>query len=152
MLGKLRVRLSCLAPNTPIAADLPLLSDRKRGAQRVGTAGLELHVSYPGGVPDLVKSYLAPGLPDAAYGAGADAGPAQAAMASETRRIVLRWLDTASPPIPTALALALLDTERSEAPLESLMKMVAAMPWEGSAGLPCRRCLPGSVHHAWPVA
>lgn len=36
----------------------------------------------------------------------------QASMERETRRIVLRWLAGANPPIDGPLALAVLDTER----------------------------------------
>ena len=45
MLGKLRVRLSCVRPGQPISAELPLLSERARGAQRVGALSLSLQVT-----------------------------------------------------------------------------------------------------------
>lgn len=44
MVGKLRIRLSCVAPNQTIATTLPLLCERKKGAQQVGTAGVTLQV------------------------------------------------------------------------------------------------------------
>ncbi len=47
MVGKLRVRLSCVQPNQPVTAMLPLLSERKKGAQQVGTAEMTLQVRSP---------------------------------------------------------------------------------------------------------
>lgn len=115
MVGKLRLRLSTLAPNQPVTATLPLLSERKKGAQQVGTAELSVRVEY-GSTKALLRSYLRPHLPEAAYGAGVAEAGAQGAMAAETRRIVLRWLDAANPAIPRPVALAVLDTERCAAP------------------------------------
>lgn len=47
VVGKLRVRLSCLRPNTPLSADLVLLGERARGAHEAGTVKLSLETSYP---------------------------------------------------------------------------------------------------------
>jgi hypothetical protein len=44
LVGKLRVRLSCIQPNQAVTATLPLLSERKKGAQQVGTAVLTVQV------------------------------------------------------------------------------------------------------------
>lgn len=44
--GKLRVRLSCLWPNTQHSASLPLLGDRAKGAQVVGAVSLSLQACY----------------------------------------------------------------------------------------------------------
>lgn len=46
VVGKLRVRLSCLWPNTQHSASLPLLGDRAKGAQVVGAVSLSLQACY----------------------------------------------------------------------------------------------------------
>lgn len=46
VVGKLRVRLSCLRPNEQLASELPLVSERSRGARLAGTVRLTLQVSY----------------------------------------------------------------------------------------------------------
>ena len=46
MVGKLRVRLSCLRPNAALSADLPLLGERAKGAHKVGSVALTLQASY----------------------------------------------------------------------------------------------------------
>jgi len=46
VVGKLRVRLSCLWPNTHHSASLPLLGDRAKGAQVVGAVSLSLQACY----------------------------------------------------------------------------------------------------------
>lgn len=158
MVGKLRVRLSCLWPNTPLSAELPLLGERSKGAQVVGAVRLSLQANYAstvgappclaaagcrGGVrlpascqrvqgvailqcslpspshpalpvlqKALVKGYTAPALPKAAYTHGVDDRAHQQVMARESRRIVMRWLDSANPAIGAPLALTVLDAER----------------------------------------
>ncbi|PSC71573.1 pollen-specific SF21-like [Micractinium conductrix] len=111
LVGKLRVRLSCLAPNAEARAELPLLSERDKGARTVGSVELSLQASYSG-AKALVRAYTAPPLPAPAYLHGVQERSAQASMERETRRIVLRWLAGANPPIDGPLALAVLDTER----------------------------------------
>lgn len=46
VVGKLRVRLSCLWPNRRHSASLPLLGERAKGAQVVGAVGLSMQASY----------------------------------------------------------------------------------------------------------
>lgn len=61
----------------------------------------------------LVRGYIKPALPAAAYSFPAVADKAQqAALARESRRLVLRWLDSANPAIASAQALVVLDAER----------------------------------------
>ena len=45
-MGKLRIRLSCVWPNTVHTASLPLLGERAKGAQVVGTVSLTLQACY----------------------------------------------------------------------------------------------------------
>jgi len=52
VVGKLRVRLSCLRPNQEQSADLPLLGERAKGARIVGNMGLTLQTSYDSAVSD----------------------------------------------------------------------------------------------------
>lgn len=111
VVGKLRVRLSCLRPNEQLASELPLVSERSRGARLAGTVRLTLQVSYDS-PKALVRGYTAPRLPRAAYAHGVHGRAHQAVMERERRRICLRWLDTANPAIPGQVALAVLDTER----------------------------------------
>lgn len=46
MLGKLRLRLSSLRPDQVLSADLPLLSDRLKGAKAVASLQLSVQVSF----------------------------------------------------------------------------------------------------------
>jgi hypothetical protein len=227
MVGKLRLRLSCVDPNTLVTATLPLLADRHKGAQQAGTADLSLQVRAPAGAPErtehctvrprgqwgtpaarpgasglpaccvggsrcpiapprgpggratqtlgappewraaqavpppesvphptavyalqvsapdrsaLLKRYLAPPLPEAAYNAGVDGRDAQRDLALGGRRIALRWLDSATPAVPQAAALALLDTgRRAGGPL-------CGPPAAALCPLPaCAPCLPPPV-------
>ncbi|KAL4424975.1 hypothetical protein ABPG77_002860 [Micractinium sp. CCAP 211/92] len=109
--GKLRVRLSCLRPNEQLSSELPLVSERSKGARLAGTVGLTLLVSYSSPAA-LVRGYTAPRLPRAVYAHGVDGKAFQTVMERERRRICLRWLDSANPAIPGQVALAVLDTER----------------------------------------
>jgi hypothetical protein len=111
VVGKLRVRLSCLWPNTQHSASLPLLGERAKGAQVVGAISLSLQACYASNKA-LFKGYTAPALPKAAYVHGVDDKAHQGALARESRRIVLRWLDSANPPISGPVALTVLDAER----------------------------------------
>lgn len=146
MVGKLRVRLCCVRPHEQLVGALFLLSERKKGAQQVGTADVQLQVigmlsvclahlscvtahslgcidhmvlpmasqlCYASGKA-LLKSYLRPPLPEAAYSHGLADGALQETMSLEIRRIILRWLDAANPAIPKAVATAVLDTERCD--------------------------------------
>lgn len=44
------MRLSCLWPNTPLSAELPLLGERTKGARAVGTVRLTLQANYASAV------------------------------------------------------------------------------------------------------
>jgi hypothetical protein len=111
VVGKLRVRLSCLRPNTPITADLVLLGERSKGGDEAGSVELALKTSYasPGA---MFRGYKAPVLPSPAYAHGLDDRQHQKVMSKECRRIVLRWLDSANPSIANVEALAVLDADR----------------------------------------
>ena len=50
VVGKLRVRLSCLWPNSQHSASLPLLGERAKGAQVVGAVSLSMQASYASSV------------------------------------------------------------------------------------------------------
>lgn len=56
--------------------------------------------------------YLAPPLHPDAYKRGLAAGPPAAGLHREGRRIVLRWLEAAQPPIPPSIAETVLGNER----------------------------------------
>lgn len=111
MVGKLRVKLSCVAPARPITADLPLLSDRSKGAQHVGSLGIEMHIQYKSR-KGLLGSYFAPSLPDEMYMAGVEDSKFQDHLDRSSRKVVLRWLENSNPAIPATLAMGLLDTEK----------------------------------------
>lgn len=79
--GKLRVRLSCLRPNEQLSSELPLVSERSKGARLAGTVGLTLLVSYSSPVSPQVacSSCRISCLQPAGFGIGSDAwGPLQA--------------------------------------------------------------------------
>eukprot|EP00887_Chlorella_sp_A99_P001355 scaffold8.g1355.t1 len=111
MLGKLRVRLSCVRPGRPVSADLPILSERDKGAKRVGQLSLTLQVNFADHKA-LLRSYAAPPLPKAAYYLGVNGSEYQRVLHLQSRRVVLRWLESANPAVRSEEALALLDTER----------------------------------------
>jgi len=110
MVGKLRVKLSCVSPARPITADLPLLSDRSKGAQHVGSLVIEMHIQYKSR-KGLLASYFAPSLPDDMYMAGIEDSKFQDHLDRSSRKVVLRWLENSNPAIPTTLAMGLLDTQ-----------------------------------------
>lgn len=112
-LGKLRLRLSRLRPEETLSADLPLLSDRLKGAKRVATLGVTLQMAFVD-PKTMVQCYLTPALPKAAYYLGTDGSAHQKVMARETRRIVQRWLLGTNPAITAEQAQALLDTNREK--------------------------------------
>ena len=58
------------------------------------------------------RGYLAPPLHADAYRRQIAAGPAAAGLHREGKRIVMRWLEAAQPPIPPAIAEAVLGNER----------------------------------------
>lgn len=58
------------------------------------------------------RGYLAPPLHADAYRRQIAAGPAAASLHREGKRIVMRWLEAAQPPIPPAIAEAVLGNER----------------------------------------
>lgn len=61
----------------------------------------------------LLRGYIKPALPAPAYSYPTVADKAhQASLARESRRLVLRWLDSANPSIGSAQALVVLDAER----------------------------------------
>lgn len=109
--GKLRVRLSCLRPNTLLTADLALLGERSKGGHEAAAVRLSLQACYPS-ARALLKGYAAPPLPAAAYEHGLSGREHQGVMSRECRRIVLRWLESANPSITGPEALLVLDAER----------------------------------------
>lgn len=111
MVGKLRVRLSTLSPNQTMTTDLPMLSDRKHGAQIIGSISMEFCLQYRGGAKSIVGAYLKPPLSNEMYIAGIEDDDCQHSWQLASRRMVLRWLQDARPEIASSLALALLDTE-----------------------------------------
>lgn len=112
-MGKLRVRLSTVAAGRPVTAHLPLLAARDAGGARVGAATLTLRLDFASSAARLA-AYFRPALPAEQYTHGLDAGPLQAALEAARRRMVLRWLEAAEPPLRPAVALAVLDTERED--------------------------------------
>ena len=58
------------------------------------------------------RGYLAPPLHADAYRRQIAVGPAAAGLQREGKRIVMRWLEAAQPPIPPAIAEAVLGNER----------------------------------------
>ena len=58
------------------------------------------------------RGYLAPPLHADAYRRAIAAGPAAAGLHREGKRIMMRWLEAAQPPIPPAIAEAVLGNER----------------------------------------
>ncbi len=109
VVGKLRIRLSCVAPNTPITASLPLLAERKRGAQAVGFVSLGILCAYPARLA-LARSYVAAPLPAACYYTGLSEG--RRAADHHMTKLVCEWLEGTNPPMPRAALSALTDSER----------------------------------------
>ncbi len=112
LVGKLRLRLSTLAAGRAHAAALPLCADRKAGSGRAANVHLRLKVEYFGGLAQA-RGYLSPPLPADAYRQLLATGPTVVGLHHECKRIVLRWLEAAQPPIPAAVAAAVLGNERS---------------------------------------
>lgn len=110
MVGKLRVRLSTLQPDQDISAELPLLSERKKGAHRVGVASMGLLLKFTSANARLA-SLVAPPLPKEVFVHSLDTAPVQKLMNAARRRMVAQWL---SPTIPRDLMMAMEDTEREE--------------------------------------
>jgi hypothetical protein len=106
-LGKLRVRLSTLAAGRPLTAALPLLGERRRGLRAAATATLTLRLDF-GSTAARLKAAAAPPLPKEAYYHKLATDSVQSALAAQRRRLVLRWLAGASPPVPRAAAMYVL--------------------------------------------
>lgn len=73
-IGKLRIRLSCVWPNTTHSASLPLLGERAKGAQVAGAVSLTLRACY-----------------DSTVGGGRGASPASVAGVGRLCRLVPQW-------------------------------------------------------------
>jgi len=113
MVGKLRVRLSTLEPDRNITVELPLLSDRKKGASRVGSAHLSMRVSFVS-LGARLAALVAPPLPKEAYVHGIEDKAMAMAVRKARRRMVSQWLYGCNPGIPPSATLAIENTEREE--------------------------------------
>eukprot|EP00210_Caulerpa_lentillifera_P008307 g7927.t1 len=106
-LGKLRVRLSTLEPGKEADCQLAFVSE----GVEIGTAKLALKLTYPSDL-GLIKGYLRSEFQDDIYNYNLNIGTAKSIIKKERRKIVVQWLDTSEPRIPSTVSTKVLDLER----------------------------------------
>jgi hypothetical protein len=113
LLGKLRVRLSTVAPGKTWTRALPMLAGRRNGGEHTATAHLSMRVEYSSRKNQL-GSYAKPPLKKEAYTSAIASLANNKEMNIKGRDNVATWLEAVSPSMPASVANTMADDARDE--------------------------------------